>query len=1068
MATATQNPGTYDPETEGEQSHPDLGPGHDGPAGNASDPRGDRPAGDASDPRGPGPDSLGSGALRDAENGGGDNPQGGASSRPHLRDVPAKAAADRAAAQRAADRAGDSDDSDDKVGKGYNRGKPKDDKKGKSKGKLRITKKQALIGGGAGAIISLVMGFFGAISSGPAEFVHIAQLLTKLGFSSQQDAEDGRLMKIARYINQPNLPQNTRLGFVGTHVANKLDARIKDASGVSPRFDRVGTFQYYLVDRNNDKFKGKSFDQVKAQIASDYGIDGSAVHTVLGPSGLEYRFNPDPGGFNVFKRYVSQTRTARALLGESGLSKVSSYAGGRVLTQRAGWTFHPIKQLDAAIRAALLRGGLKALDALKSQFSSDQAAYIEGGPTTPAGGDPSAKDGTDAHGNPAPPDPTSTQNKDSVAAIKALAQGEDPSKPQTVEDASSHIKAKIAAGGTTLIGVICVLDSINHQVNTERQAKVVLPMMKIAGQYIELGSQVQSGQDLTTTQLGFFKDQLDDTAKDGSVISTWNQSQPIEAELGEPQQTANDLPKQAQVFTGGGPFDFLNDIPAVGTACSILGSGIGQVFSIVTGPINYIISGEVIGDVADFMSSWLSGAPVVPKPGQTMGSYMAYGTRASGNEQYAAAGGVPMSTTDEQTLKTTTASLDNADFQSKSIAYRLFNTGDSQTLASHIIDNYGSAGPVQAVATMVRSFGNIFASALRAPASLLSSVVHAAPAPYDYHGMKKVGFTAEELGNHTYDNPFDNACRVAGGGCKLANGHTITTGILDGPNGKTYIDRAQKCFDVNITGDSTSGWVTDSNTTAVNFLDTTYQDADCKDSAQDWLRVRFWLLDTSTVEGYDCYQGDSTTADQSCTDVGFPSQTGAAAAPSTPGILPTGSAKDLATQLEPFLGNKIQCNSSGPFSEGKNCSDIENTANGVSIKGGEGCQADALDPTLLGMLLEIVAMNHTFVLSALCSDHHDDGQGGHAGGKAADFNYIDGVYMGQDEDQNGTIPWTTQGSVGQQKIAVDTKLLQDVTSFMPKSTGFGQIQCHDTYSFLSSFPDTFPDGCHHQHIQVGT
>jgi hypothetical protein len=1062
MATATQNPGVYDPETEGEQSQPDLGPGHD-----------TRQSGDNSDPRGPGPDSLDSGALRDAENGGGDNPQsGGDTSRPHLRDVPARAAADRAAAEEsAADQAGESDaseDSGDRVGKGYNRGKPGDDKKAKSKGKFRITRKQALIGAGTSGIISLVVAFFGVISSGPLEFVHIAQLLTKLGFSSQQDAEDGRLMKIARYINEPSKPQNTRLGFVGTHVANKLDARRKDATGVESHFDRVGVFDYYVVDRNNDKFKGKSLDEVKAQIANDYSIDESAVHTVLGPNGLEYRFNPDPGGFNLFKRYTSQTRTARTLLGESGLSKVASYVGGRILTLRAGWTFHPIRKLDGAIQTAALRAGQKGIDKLKEQFKSDQSTHIEGGAITPPGGDPSAQQGTDSSGKPVPPDPVSTQNKDAVAGIKADAQSIDPNNPQTVADASSHIKAKIAAGGSTLIGAICVLKSINQSVNTERQAKVVAPMMKMAGQYINLGSQVQSGQDLTALQTGFFSDQLDATDKNGNLTSTWNQAQSIEAEQGLPQQTGNDIPKQAQVFTGGGPFDFLNIIPLVGTACDIAGSTFGQIFSIVAGPVNYLVSGAVLGDVAGFMANWLSGAPISPvAAGKDLGNYMAYGTRASGNQQYAAAGGVEMSTTDEQTLKTTTASLDNADFRTKSIAYRLFNTGDSQTLASHLIDNYGSAGPVQTIATMVRSFGNIFAGALKAPASLLSSVVHAASPPYDYHGMKKVGFTADELGDHTYDNPFDNACRVAGGGCKLANGRTITTGILDGPNGKTYIDRAKTCFDVNIGGDSTSGWTTDSNTEAVNFLDTTYQGTDCKDSAQDWLRVRFWLLDTSTIEGYDCYQGDSDTADQSCTDVGFQNQSGASTTPSAPGTLPTGSAKDLATQLKPYLGNKIQCNSSGTFGEGKNCSDIENTASGTSIKGGEGCQVDALDPALLGMLLELVAMNHTFVLSALCSDHHDDGLGGHSGGKAADFNYIDGVYMGQDEDQNGTIPWTTQGSTGQQKISVDQKLLQDVVSFMPKSTGFGQTQCHDPYNFLNGF-HAFPDGCHHQHIQVGT
>jgi hypothetical protein len=187
----------------------------------------------------------------------------------------------------------------------------------------------------------------------------------------------------------------------------------------------------------------------------------------------------------------------------------------------------------------------------------------------------------------------------------------------------------------------------------------------------------------------------------------------------------------------------------------------------------------------------------------------------------------------------------------------------------------------------------------------------------------------------------------------------------------------------------------------------------------------------------------------------------------TPGSLPSGSAQDLATQLKQYIDNgKVKC-VSGDGVHDIGCSDITNTASGISIASGI-CNADALDTSLLGMLLELVQMGHTFTLSAICTDHPSNLASLHHLGKAADFNTIDGVFMGQGEDSDGTIPWTQQGSLGQQKISTDKKLDQDIASFMPKSTtGFGQVQCHPVYDFLSAFTN-FEDACHHQHVQIGS
>jgi hypothetical protein len=163
--------------------------------------------------------------------------------------------------------------------------------------------------------------------------------------------------------------------------------------------------------------------------------------------------------------------------------------------------------------------------------------------------------------------------------------------------------------------------------------------------------------------------------------------------------------------------------------------------------------------------------------------------------------------------------------------------------------------------------------------------------------------------------------------------------------------------------------------------------------------------------------------------------------------LPSGSAKELATKLKKYVDDKkIQCLNSG-------CPDIVKTANGTSIKTGS-CYVNAMDPKILGMLLHLVQGGHTFILSAVCSDHPTNPSSLHHQGKAVDFNTIDGVFMGPND-----VPWDSA------KVKAGKKLDQDIALFMPKSTGFGQVQCHPAFGFLQGY-NLFSDACHHQHVQV--
>ncbi len=214
------------------------------------------------------------------------------------------------------------------------------------------------------------------------------------------------------------------------------------------------------------------------------------------------------------------------------------------------------------------------------------------------------------------------------------------------------------------------------------------------------------------------------------------------------------------------------------------------------------------------------------------------------------------------------------------------------------------------------------------------------------------------------------------------------------------------------------------------------------------------LIEAAVGAGGGKYNTDLLTSDDMKVING---DSGGGASSGGSGSLPTGTAQELATKLLPFINSgKISCNTS----QGASCSDIQNTANGTPIGGS--CNVAALDPKLVGMMLELANMGHTIVYSSMCSDHGPTGGAGHSAGKAADFNVIDGVWMGRTGgDQGATWFWTDQ------REEKGRKLNQDVASFMPKdtNTGFGQINCHATYDFLAGY-STFNDTCHHQHISV--
>jgi hypothetical protein len=74
---------------------------------------------------------------------------------------------------------------------------------------------------------------------------------------------------------------------------------------------------------------------------------------------------------------------------------------------------------------------------------------------------------------------------------------------------------------------------------------------------------------------------------------------------------------------------------------------------------------------------------------------------------------------------------------------------------------------------------------------------------------------------------------------------------------------------------------------------------------------------------------------------------------------------------------------------GGDLEDIKATAVGKAVRSRSG-KFVHIDPRVMRVLVHLIESGHTLGTSAICSDHHDDGEHGHAGGFAVDISSIDG------------------------------------------------------------------------------
>lgn len=718
----------------------------------------------------------------------------------------------------------------------------KDTGKGKKKGTGRLSPRKKLLGGGiVGLLVAAIFGVL-TITSGPLQFIHIAQLLQKFHFTNQEDASDDRMAKIGRYLKYAKEhPEKTRLNILGNKYADRIERKFNKSGIESAYTDRFGYFDGYVIDPAKipqdseiSRLANKSPEEITEHFKRTYDVD-----LTPGPNGTLLASSDGLG-------YFKSRKMIRAVLQEAGYSKLGASIRARIMGKRAGITWHPMKKLDRKI--------LESIDARYTKWKEERQKRIDEGETSTRTSQ--AQEDADGDGNPDQPTEESTQAKaatDEVIGEAEAAGKEVKSGVVTPDGPMAKLRSstgfKLAGGASAAIGIVCLVKAISDNIDDIKYANVVLPLIRLGMEMVTAGNQIMSGRDFDIETLGFYAKQFF-----SPETGSWAAARSIQAELGD-EPTGTDIRDEAQIKEGKNSVSkFIDGIPGIAGVCKATNSKVGQVVSfgidVLSGPVS-AIAGQGFGyflapKLIEGLTNWIAGHPIsLDVAGADFGNYMNYGARLAANDSFIAAGGKKLSGTETVQLKLHQLESERELQKTKSFADRMFDPYDSGSLISKIIDKQNPqiganfahmAGSAVNVSNILSLVPNMFGSVVTPKASAAST--------YDY-GFSLYGFSVNELNNETTENPYENAETV--------------DAILAGSKGEEFKKRAVKCFGIGFKGDDNQP-VSESTPPPYHKMPD-----NCTEDDEDWLRLRFYIFDTQLMESTVCYEGDESA----CEDVGF-------------------------------------------------------------------------------------------------------------------------------------------------------------------------------------------------------
>lgn len=703
-------------------------------------------------------------------------------------------------------------------------------------------KKQVTVGSGitgffiGGSIFALL--FAGGTGF---EFIHMAELLTHAHLSNQQDASNHEVGKLFRYAKSADIGE-TRLTALGSYFVKRINAQLS-SQGITINTEK-GNYSSYTIDPDiaddGAQFKGLSQDEIIAKL-NENGISGNISSD---SNGKTVTVTPD-------ESYYTTKKTAmQDLVSLSGESNIPDALRVRWLGKYNGITWHPLERLGNYANNKAKDLALAAWDKVRGQ-------------------------GIDEGTGPALIDDTTARNNTGTTVVPAEGADTGPTNLSKLQDSlkrlSSGTTGKVIGGVAFAVGLVCTINTVDKNIGNIRYTQDILPMMRLGASVLSTAGQIENGTDVNTDEMNILAKQFTN-----SKGQSWNEAETIQADQGAANkgEDINQGVKDTVSETAPSWIDWVN-AAGIKTAINNICSGIGQaatgVASVVIGLfsedyanlaigfLGSILTGPVIQDISNLLSGNAVNASTASGP--DFGNEIDYGTRFFANSTAVQDGGTKLSNQQVAILNNGQNIKQQTTFEKQSIAYRLFNLKDYNSLTSRFIDSQ-SSGTTRNLDNVATSLISITSSLFSSPLKLLSTTVHAqSQVTYNYP-FPQYGFSAQDMNSMTNVNPYKNA-------------ETVAKWLDTNNSGNTpdYIGLAATCFNVSINKDSSGYWDVvpgaSSDPQAMNIYDPTYLSNNCNNPSgvptQNWLDFRYFIFDTSQMEGYACEQGDS----QSCSNDGM-------------------------------------------------------------------------------------------------------------------------------------------------------------------------------------------------------
>jgi hypothetical protein len=737
----------------------------------------------------------------------------------------------------------------DKVGKGYTgEGVPKHEKKGRVLSFSKKKKRGLIFGGVLG--ISAVGGFtLFSTTLAPLQFIHISEVLSTQ-FSTQQDQDDESVVRLYRYIRHltRGTPERTRLSILKNRFADRFEVRLQ-ASGLTSTYTNIyGFIDGYAIDRSHPEFRNMDDRQITQYMKETYNLDVVAGETLTSSPEAEHKLVIKATNLSYYSKARKFIRTRMV---QAGASKVASVIGMRLLVVRSGAGFHPmtLKGIDNKI--------LRSFEDLLNKMRQRYLARVQNGTDVVPGTNSRQGGETDA-------ERAASQNAEATRANadQVLQDGKQASTaikdgtPRPFSTFQTSLSAKIALGGAAAASIPCLLRGIANDSGEIKKAQVLFPGERIGTEFLSLGSQVETNIDYQGEQLEFYDRKLSgiDSRNQKSTFSDaagWNALQSTRTPVkGVPPS------KTLRNVGSGTPFDFLNEGGTGATLDVVCSAPVQAGLMVITflgGPVSAvagIAAGIAASPLLHEAAQWLSGNALdVAAVGADLGNVMTFGSAWAAYEQGLASGGHALKPEEAQTLKNISTSSMREDFESKSLAYRLFNPQDYRTPVAKLIDQQNTQSMGQNLASAFRGLTHVGSGLVENFSSIFFAKTHAQTVPYDW-GVPTVAFSRAQMNDPRFKNPYVAAEAAAS--------------LFESPAGQGYIDKAAKCNSVTISKDTEGHWNATSVTNSTPVLKTV-PSAECATETPDWTLVQFFIRYTVNMNSEACRVGDA----ESCADVGF-------------------------------------------------------------------------------------------------------------------------------------------------------------------------------------------------------